>query len=188
MSVLLISRRYISPRLCAFVPLRFIFFALSMLFFSSQYAHSADITFEWNPNTEPDLAGYRIFCRQEGQSYDYNDPAWEGIETTCTIYNLDDKTTYYFVARAFDTFGNESADSDEVWYDPFVAECEGDFDNDGDIDGYDLAPFCSDFGRTDCLDPGVLCECDLDQDGVCDGLDLAIFSESWGRIECQAGL
>ena len=28
--------------------------------------------------------------------------------------------------------------------------CEGDFDNDGDVDGSDLAVFAADFGRTDC--------------------------------------
>ena len=30
------------------------------------------------------------------------------------------------------------------------AECEGDFDRDGDVDGSDLAVFAADFGRTDC--------------------------------------
>jgi hypothetical protein len=29
-------------------------------------------------------------------------------------------------------------------------DCEGDFDNDGDVDGGDLAVFAADFGRTDC--------------------------------------
>ena len=32
----------------------------------------------------------------------------------------------------------------------FLIPCEGDFDNDGDVDGSDLAVFASDFGRTDC--------------------------------------
>lgn len=31
-----------------------------------------------------------------------------------------------------------------------VEECEGDFDNDGDVDGADLAIFAADFGRTNC--------------------------------------
>lgn len=30
------------------------------------------------------------------------------------------------------------------------AGCEGDFDNDGDVDGSDLATFAADFGKTDC--------------------------------------
>jgi len=70
----------------------------------------------WDPNSENDLAGYRIFYREEGQSYNYEELAWEGSETTCTIYNLDDNATYYFVARAFDTRGSESGDSNEACY------------------------------------------------------------------------
>ncbi len=79
-------------------------------------AYGLDVVLTWDANTETDLAGYRVFYREDGQSYDYNNPAWEGIQTTCTIYSLDDGTGYYFVARAFDTWGNESGDSDEVTY------------------------------------------------------------------------
>jgi hypothetical protein len=85
---------------------------------SPQLASAVDITLSWNANGEADLDGYRIFYREDGGSYDYNNPDWEGIDTTCTISNLDDNTEYHFVARAFDTSGNESADSDEITYDP----------------------------------------------------------------------
>ncbi|MBW2669244.1 MAG: hypothetical protein JRD87_05050, partial [Deltaproteobacteria bacterium] len=63
---------------------------------------------------EPDLEGYKVFVREEGQSYDYADSSWEGIDTTATIYNLDETKTYYFVARAFDIEGFESGNSNEV--------------------------------------------------------------------------
>ena len=33
----------------------------------------------------------------------------------------------------------------------FIPVCKGDFDNDGDVDGADLAIFALEFGRTDCL-------------------------------------
>jgi len=68
-------------------------------------------SFEWTPNVEPDLAGYRIFSREQSQPYDYADPAWEGMDAYCTIYNLDESKPYCFVARAFDTEGFESEDS-----------------------------------------------------------------------------
>jgi len=73
-----------------------------------------DVTLAWDPNSEPDLAGYRMFTRIEGGSYDYLSPAWEGTATTCTITGLPDSTNNYFVARAFDTEGLESGDSNEV--------------------------------------------------------------------------
>ncbi len=87
-------------------------------FLWAQNAYAIDITLAWDPNAEEDLDGYRVFYHQEGQSYDYNLPAWEGSNTTCTISNLDDNTAYYFVARALDTSGNESSNSNEVAYEP----------------------------------------------------------------------
>jgi len=89
-----------------------------LLLLSPHSARAADVTLAWDANTEADLAGYRIFYREEGQNYDYNNPGWEGTATTCTISALNDNTTYYFVARAFDTSNNESGDSDEVCYRP----------------------------------------------------------------------
>jgi hypothetical protein len=81
-------------------------------------AGSTQVTLEWSPNDEPDLAGYRVFFREEGQSYNYADPSWEGTDTTCTIYNLDDTKTYYFAARAFDSAGLESGNSNEACLEP----------------------------------------------------------------------
>ena len=93
-----------------FVPLIFIFLL------STQNVYSLDVTLVWDPNSEESTDGYRIFYREDGQSYDYEKPTWEGSETTCTIYNLNDNTTYYFVAKAFDTVELESDDSDEACY------------------------------------------------------------------------
>ena len=61
--------------------------------------------------------------------------------------------------------------------------CEGDFDDDGDVDGTDLSTFAADFGRTDC-EEGSACEGDFDGDGDVDGSDLSTFSADFGRTEC----
>ena len=92
-------------------------FILSLIFLSCCLAtnvYAIDITLQWTPNNEPNLAGYRAYYREEGQSYDYEHPYWESIDPVCTIYDLDETKTYYFVVRAFDTNGLESADSNEV--------------------------------------------------------------------------
>jgi len=96
----------------------FIYFVLLIFIFllSTQNVYSLDVTLVWDPNSEESTDGYRIFYREDGQSYDYEKPTWEGSETTCTIYNLNDNTTYYFVAKAFDTVELESSDSDEACY------------------------------------------------------------------------
>ena len=72
------------------------------------------ITLAWDANSEPDLEGYRLYARQTDQEYDYTSPACDGSETSCTIYDLVDPVEYCFVVRAYDTDGNESADSNEV--------------------------------------------------------------------------
>jgi len=66
-----------------------------------------------------------------------------------------------------------------------VEACEGDFDNDGDLDGSDLAVFAADFGRTDCCNTGVPpCEGDFNNDCDVDGSDLAMFAADFGRTDC----
>lgn len=84
-----------------------------------------DVTLQWSPNSESDLAGYRLFYREESQSYDYSNPSWEGTNTTCTIYNLDETKSYYFIARAYDTEGFESGDSNEVLLEAVLSDLEG---------------------------------------------------------------
>jgi len=105
---------FVSP---SFSRLRYVagLFLIVILLLFPQEAYSAQLTLSWQPSTDPDVAGYRLFSRQEVQSYDYNHPAWEGAVTTCT-YEFDAvvNTTYCFVVRAFDTAGNESADSNEA--------------------------------------------------------------------------
>jgi hypothetical protein len=72
--------------------LTLIFIILFFYFITSSYA--VDVSFQWNKNTDRDIAGYRVFCREEGRSYDYNTPSWEGTGPSCTIYNLDDTKSY----------------------------------------------------------------------------------------------
>jgi hypothetical protein len=77
-------------------------------------AWAMNITFTWNPNSESDLAGYRLFQRESGTSYDYGAPIAEipaGTEV-CVVEDVSDGD-YRWVLRAFDTAGNESTDSNE---------------------------------------------------------------------------
>lgn len=88
----------------------FVFMCFCLL--TSGYA--MDVTLKWTPNYEPNLAGYHVFYRLKDQSYNFTDPYWETIDPTCTIYDLDETKTYYFVVRAFSTDSFQSSDSNEA--------------------------------------------------------------------------
>jgi hypothetical protein len=84
-------------------------------------AQAAQVTLAWDANV-PAPEGYRLFQRAEGGSYNYSAPVWSGTTASCTISNLADSTTYYYVVRAF-VGSDVSGDSNEVTfrYDPPVA-------------------------------------------------------------------
>ncbi|MGD9235000.1 MAG: PKD domain-containing protein [Desulfobacterales bacterium] len=97
----------------------FILLTINFLFlFNLNVSAATQISLEWTPNSEPDLAGYRVFCREQSQPFDYANSSWEGADTFCTIYDLDETKTYCFVTRAFDSEGFESGNSNEVCHEP----------------------------------------------------------------------
>jgi len=92
------------------------------------------LNFEWDPNPEPDIAGYRVFSREPGQDFDYDNPDWEGQENDCSVFIDDEDAVYLFVVRAFDENGYESDDSNEVVY-PDGSDYEDDNSNEGVYSG-----------------------------------------------------
>lgn len=76
-------------------------------------AFAATIQVNWNPNTEPDLAGYRIYHGTE--SGQYGEPVDVGNVTEHQLTITPEYgATYYFALTAYDTSGNESGYSDEA--------------------------------------------------------------------------
>lgn len=71
-------------------------------------------TLAWDPNTEPDLAGYRIYYGVQSQVY--TNSIEVGTNTTAVVSNLVEGVTYYFAATAFSKTGLESDTSNEVGY------------------------------------------------------------------------
>lgn len=88
-----------------------------LVFFSTMVMAGSSVTFEWDANTEPDLAGYRLYQTTTSGQYTFGDgnqvatiPA--GTETV-TLPDVPDGT-YYWVATAYDTQELESGPSNEV--------------------------------------------------------------------------
>ena len=70
----------------------------------------------WDPNTEPDLAGYRVYYSTVSGDYDEADGVDVGNVTTRDLDSLilAEGVNYFFVLTAYDTSQNESDFSDEV--------------------------------------------------------------------------
>jgi hypothetical protein len=77
---------------------------------SENTATSATLT--WTANTEPDLAGYKIYSGT--QSGVYGVPISIGSVTSHVITNLTKGTTYFFTITACDSAGNESPPAPEA--------------------------------------------------------------------------
>jgi len=87
---------------------------LSILFCASVAFAVVDVTLAWDASSGAN--GYRLFYREDGQNYDYTSPDWEGTGTTCTISGLDESTTYHFVVRAFNDYGESGNSNEEHLY------------------------------------------------------------------------
>src|SRR5262245_29642399 len=87
--------------------------AIALLALSVDPIRAATVVqLSWDPNSEPDLAGYRI--RYGVAPSTPTQMIDVGLVTSYSIMNLTAGTTYYFVVTAYDQAGNESLRSNEV--------------------------------------------------------------------------
>lgn len=85
--------------------------------------HARDVTLQWDPNTEPALAGYKIYYKADApgppftgtESAQGASPVNAGNQTTATLTGLDPARSYYFAVTAYDAGGSESAYSNTVY-------------------------------------------------------------------------
>ena len=75
-------------------------------------AYGATVDLTWDANTEPDLAGYKIYYGTASGNYSHSIDV--GNTTQYTLTGLDEGVTYYIAATAYDVDNNESAYSVEL--------------------------------------------------------------------------
>lgn len=142
--------------------------ALLVLFVSAP-ALAGDVTLAWDANTEPDLAGYRIYFGPASRAY--GAPIVIGTQTTYTITGLP-AGTYYFAVTAYNTAGLESGFSNEVSATitgtPTVSRC--DINGDGSINILDVQAMVN----TILGIRSATSSLDLNGDGKVDVLDLQL--------------
>ena len=73
---------------------------------------AGSVSIAWDPNTETDLAGYKVYVGTSPGTYTQTIDV--GNVTTFTISDLTDGETYYVALTAYDIFANESGSSTEV--------------------------------------------------------------------------
>lgn len=90
-----------------------LYLVLAIGFSFATSAQAATILVEWDPNTEEDLAGYRVHYGWTAGEYIQVIEA--GIETSCQFEAAPATGgTIHIAVTAYDTSGNESGYSDEA--------------------------------------------------------------------------
>ena len=92
-----------------------IILAMAIMLMASMAWSATNVSFQWDANTEPDLAGYNVYRSDISGAYDISKlvgtveaPAVQFTEPAVP------DGTWFWVTTAFDTYGNESGYSNEV--------------------------------------------------------------------------
>ncbi len=87
-------------------------FTIFFLIMTGSLVLAADVKLAWDPNSETDLAGYKVYYGTASRVYGPSIPL--GKVTTYTVAGLT-PGTYYFAVTAFNSSGLESGYSNEVF-------------------------------------------------------------------------
>ncbi len=80
--------------------------------FALLFTMQNSILINWNPNTESDLAGYKIYYGNK--SKEYSTIIDVGFVNSYSLENLEGNKNYYFSVTAYDIYNNESMFSRET--------------------------------------------------------------------------
>ena len=75
---------------------------------------TGSVTLQWDPNTEPDLAGYKVYSSTLSGLYGDPIATLPPSVTTYQSTGLVKGVTYFFVVSAYNSQGVESLPSEEV--------------------------------------------------------------------------
>jgi hypothetical protein len=88
---------------------------LGLVFLSVQIGWAATVRLAWDPNSETDLAGYKLYYGTQSRAQVAYPESVVIDDKTATAYDIDlSSGTYFFGLSAFDIAGNESGLSNEV--------------------------------------------------------------------------
>ncbi|MFX0181988.1 MAG: dockerin type I domain-containing protein [Candidatus Hodarchaeota archaeon] len=138
------------------------------------------VILSWLPNTESDLAGYKVYKGDKSKNYISIIDVGNVISWKDSIFC---ETSYYYAVTAYDTASNESGYSNEVIANFTCSETlidVGDFNGDGEIGFLDIVEFAPFFAVTVASSKFDI-KYDLDNDGEIGFFDLLILARNFGR-------
>jgi len=94
--------------------LKILLIAASLLLCFQAQSYAANVTLEWDANTQPDLDHYVLFWGTSSGNYGDDSGNIDKSQTTYTVAGLSEGTAYYFAVKAYDDQGRESEYSNEV--------------------------------------------------------------------------
>ena len=90
---------------------KFVAVAAIFSFVTGAFADTRSVTLSWDANTEPDIAGYKVYWGTSSGVYDkFSDVS----QTTASVSDLAIGIRYYFAVKAYNEAGLESGYSEEV--------------------------------------------------------------------------
>ncbi|MDR4506602.1 MAG: Ig-like domain-containing protein [Candidatus Scalindua sp.] len=92
----------------------FVVLTLAILINTSNLCSAQADMLLWDPNSEDDLAGYKVHYGTSSGNYNSHEDV--GNQTSYTLTGLGDGNDYYLAVTAYDFSGNESTYSNEVVY------------------------------------------------------------------------
>src|SRR5437870_2842846 len=104
------GNRMLAGQLCRAVFVACVLTVLCSL--APPFSSAAQITLAWDPNTEPDLAGYTLYYGTSSRSYQFS--VYVGNRTSYSLAGLLEGQIYYFAVTAYNLSGIESGFSNEV--------------------------------------------------------------------------
>ena len=108
LSIFLHINKFLIKKVLKYILIIAVFISINNL------AYSFQLSLAWDPCTEPDIAGYKIYYGTASKNYTFSVDVGEFVEAT--ISGLDQGKKYYFAATSYDLDGNESNLSDEIIY------------------------------------------------------------------------
>lgn len=154
----------------------------SCLFLSENTFAAGSAHLIWNPNSEADLAGYKMYYDTSSHAgtcpSGYASSRDVGNATSHYFDALIPGQTYYFQMTAYDSTNAETACSTSPGEVSKLVTYDGDLDNNHSVNLSDASILAGDWGKPDYCAP--LRTSDINRDCAIDGDDLAIMAGDYG--------